>query len=280
MRKIWRVFSHALGNFTGYDGFALAGNIAFSVILSAFPFLIFLTTLAGFFGNEALARDAIDFLLSIAPDSLVEPVAPEIRSILTVPRSDLLSVSILVTLWTASGGVRSVRVGLNRAYSLQDDRSFFVLLLTDIVFVVVGATVLMMLSLLIILGPLIWDMATLWVPIIHGFTVWFDWLRFPVVLILLGASLVAAHQILPARRHQLHEILPGIVLTLLLWLVVAVAYAEFLSSFATYASTYAGLAGVIIALMFIYLSGAVLVFGGEINQAYMSFKAQNQLRQF
>jgi len=274
--KTWTIFVHALGNFGRYDGFALAGNIAFSVILSAFPFLIFLTTLAGFFGNEALARDAVDYLLSIAPDNLVAPIVPEIRSILTVPRSDLLSVSVLVTLWTASGGVRSIRVGLNRAYSLQDDRNFFVLLLADVVFVVVGSVVLMMLSLLIIFGPLIWDAATLWVPVVHGFTVWFAWLRFPVMLILLGASLVAAHQILPARRHQLHEILPGIVFTLSLWLVVAVAYAEFLSRFATYASTYAGLAGVIIALMFLYLSGAVLIFGGEINQTYIAFKLRQR----
>ncbi len=276
LRNTWTVFIHALGNFGRYDGFALAGNISFSIILSAFPFLIFLTTLAGFFGNEALARDAVDYLLSIAPGNLVEPIVPEIRSILTVPRSDLLSVSILVTLWTASGGVRSVRVGLNRAYSLRDDRNFFVLLLADVIFVVVGSVVLMMLSLLIVFGPLIWDAATLWVPVVHGFTVWFDWLRFPVVLVFLGASLVAAHQILPARRHQLHEILPGIVLTLVLWLVVAVAYAEFLARFATYASTYAGLAGVIIALMFLYLSGAVMIFGGEINQAYIAFRLRQR----
>ncbi len=276
MHQTWTIFVHALGNFGRYDGFALAGNIAFSVILSAFPFLIFLTTLAGFFGNEALARDAIDYLLSIAPPNLVDPIVPEIRSILTVPRSDLLSVSILVALWTASGGVRSVRVGLNRAYSLQDDRNFLVLLLTDVIFVVVGSVVLMMLSLLIVFGPLIWDTATYWIPVVHGFTVWFDWLRFPVVLAFLGASLVAAHQILPARRHKLYEILPGIVFTLSLWLVVAVAYAEFLSRFANYASTYAGLAGVIIALMFIYLSGAVLIFGGEINQTYIAFKLRRR----
>ena len=272
----WEIFTAALGNFNKDDGFVLAGNIAFSVVLSAFPFLIFLTTLAGFFGNEALARDAVNYLLSIAPPTLVDPIAPEIRSILTVPRSDLLSVAILLTLWTASGGVRSVRVGLNRAYGLEDTRSFFVLLLADVIFVVVGSVVLMTLSLLIVFGPVIWDTATRWVPVVHGFTVWFNWLRFPLIVVMLSASLAASHQFLPARRHLLHEILPGIVFTLILWLVVAVAYAEFLSRFSTYASTYAGLAGVIIALMFVYLSGAVLIFGGEINQAYIACKLRRR----
>jgi len=276
LHTLWTVFVSALGNFIKDDGFPLAGNIAFSVILSAFPFLIFLTTLAGFLGNEALARDAIVYLLSIVPQNLVDPIAPEIRSILTVPRSDFLSFSILLTLWTASGSVRSVRVGMNRAYSLRETRHFLVLLLSDIIFVGVGSIALLSLSLLIVFGPVIWDSATIWVPIIHNFTIWFEWLRFPVALVLLTASLVAAHQFLPVRRHQLGEILPGIVFTLIMWLVTALTYAEFLSRFATYASTYAGLAGVVIALMFVYLSGAVLIFGGQINQACMTFKARDR----
>jgi len=273
LRMIWTIFVTALGNFKRDDGFPLAGNIAFSVILSAFPFLVFLTTLAGFLGNEALAQDVVDYLLSVAPRNLVDPIAPEIRSILTVPRSDLLSLSVLLTLWTASGSVNSVRVGMNRAYSLRENRHFFTLLLTDIIFVLFGSAALLSLSLLIVFGPVIWDTATLWLPVIHNFTFWFDWLRFPVVLILLSAVLLAAHQFLPVRRHQFRDILPGIILTLTLWLIVAVVYAEFLSRFATYASTYAGLAGIIIALMFVYLSGAVLIFGGEINQAYLAGRA-------
>jgi len=276
LRIIWSVFATALRNFIRDDGFPLAGNIAFSVILSAFPFLIFLTTLAGFLGNEAVAQDVVVYLLAIAPENLVAPIAPEIRSILTVPRSDLLSLSILLTLWTASGSVRSIRAGLNRAYSMRETRGFFFLLLTDIIFVLVGAAALLSLSLLIILGPVIWDGATRWAPIVHDFTIWFDWLRFPVALVLLSTSLVAAHQILPTRRQRMSEILPGIIFTLTLWLITSVAYAEFLSRFATYASTYAGLAGVIIALMFVYLSGTLLIFGDEINQAYMAYKAQDK----
>lgn len=276
LHSLWTVFVIALGNFIKDDGFPLAGNMAFSVILSAFPFLIFLTTLAGFLGNEALAQDVIVYLLSIVPQNLVDPIAPEIRSILTVPRSDLLSFSILLTLWTASGSVRSVRAGLNRAYSVRETRHFLVLLLSDIIFVVVGSIALLTLSLLIVFGPVLWDNATLWVPVLRGFTPWFDWLRFPVVLVLISTTLVAAHQFLPVRRHSTREILPGMGFTLIMWLVTAITYAEFLSRFATYASTYAGLAGVIIAMMFVYLSGAVLIFGGQINQACMIFKARDR----
>ena len=75
----------------------LAGNIAFRTVFSIFPFLIFLTTLGGFFGNEALAEQLVNWLLSVAPSEIIKPLAPEIRSILTVPRTGLLSISAALT---------------------------------------------------------------------------------------------------------------------------------------------------------------------------------------
>ncbi len=105
------------------EAFALAGNIAFRIVFSTFPFLIFLTTLAGFFGNEQLAERVVDFLLSIAPAEIVQPLVPEIHSILTVPRKGLLSISAALTIWSAMGGIDSVRVGLNRAYDIKEKRT-------------------------------------------------------------------------------------------------------------------------------------------------------------
>src|SRR5436190_5576596 len=99
------------------EAIPLAGNIAFRTLFSVFPFLIFLTALAGFFGSEQLATDIVSYLLGVAPEQLVKPLAPEIHSILTGRRSGLLSLSALVTIWSAIAGVDSVRVGLNRAYN-------------------------------------------------------------------------------------------------------------------------------------------------------------------
>ncbi len=106
------------------EAIPLAGNIAFRALFSVFPFLIFLVTLAGFFGNEGLATGIVDFLLGVAPATLVNTLAPEIHSILTVPRTGLLSISVLLTIWSAMGGVDSIRVALNRAYDVRDTRSF------------------------------------------------------------------------------------------------------------------------------------------------------------
>jgi membrane protein len=138
--SVFALFSKALKRLFADEAIPLAGNIAFRLVFSIFPFLIFLTTLAGFFGSEALAEQVVTYLLSVAPEQLVRPLSGEIRSILTVPRSGLLSVAVLLTIWSAMGGVDSVRVGLNRAYDLIDKRPFWFLYIQNILFVIGSAS--------------------------------------------------------------------------------------------------------------------------------------------
>ena len=108
LRQIWVVGREAVQRLISDEAFSLAGNIAFRAILSIFPFLIFLTSLAGFVGTPNLANEAVTFLLDIAPKEIVKGIAPEIRSLLTVIRPDLMSLGVLLTIWTASGGVDSL----------------------------------------------------------------------------------------------------------------------------------------------------------------------------
>ena len=135
------------------EAIPLAGNIAFRTLFSIFPFLIFLTALAGFFGNADLAEKVVTFLLSVAPEQLVHPLASEIRSILTVPRTGLLSLAALLTIWSAMGGVDSIRVGLNRAYDLKENRNLFWLYGQSVLFVIGSAIGLLAIALLIVFAP-------------------------------------------------------------------------------------------------------------------------------
>ena len=121
------LFYDALKRLFADEAIPLAGNIAFRTIFSIFPFLIFLTSLAGFFGSEKLSAQVVTYLLSVAPEQLVKPLGPEIQSILTVPRTGLLSLSAALTIWSAMAGVDSIRVALNRAYNLKDKRTFWYL---------------------------------------------------------------------------------------------------------------------------------------------------------
>lgn len=274
IREAWRDFVSAYWRFVAADGLALAGNIAFCAILALFPFLIFLTALAGFFGNEALAQAVVDYLLSVAPKSLAASVSPEIRSILTAPRTDLVTVAAGFTLWTASGAVESVRVGLNRAYGYTEERSYWLRLLQNVVFVLGGAAVLLVLAISIVIGPVVWHKVVVWYPPVDRFTGLFDMVRYPAALILMVLILLAAHLALPMKRHGLGELLPGITLTIVFWLCAAYGYSYYLAHFSTIVTLYGGLTGIIIALTFLYLSGALTIWGGQINQVLISRRAE------
>src|SRR6185503_5712906 len=105
--SVARLFLEAIQRLFADEAIPLAGNIAFRILFSIFPFLIFLTALAGFFGSSDLAARIVTYLLSIAPKELVSPITPEIQSLLTRPRTGLLSVSAVITMWSAMGGVDS-----------------------------------------------------------------------------------------------------------------------------------------------------------------------------
>jgi membrane protein len=273
---VWNMMWESIQRLFADEAIPLAGNIAFRTLFSAFPFLIFLTTLAGFVGNTALATSLVEFLFAVAPEHIVRPLQPEILSVLTVRQRGLLSLSIFITIWTASGGVDSVRVGLNRAYDLKDRRSYLLLLAQNIAFVFGGAAALLLLALLIVLGPLMISFVNEFAPGARAAFAWFDFWRYPVAMLAIALVLIAAHKILPARRFRMSEIWPGITFTLIVWILLAALFAQYLAHFSTFASTYAGLGGIAAALFFLYLSALVLIFGGEINRV-VGLHRQNQI---
>ena len=265
-RTIWVVGRDAYYRLDADDGLPLSGNIAFSVILSAFPFLILLSTLAGFVGDADLALRAVDFLIGIAPREIVEPLRPEIESLLTTRSQGLLTFSLAITLWTASSGIKSVRTGLNRAYGQVEHRPFWLLGLQDVAFVVLGSIALLAFAGLLIIGPVVWIALERWFPIAAEFRDAFHLFRLPVFIAVAGSILLATHLVLPAESPGLRQCLPGIAITVAIWTVGAWGYGVYVGNFANYASTYAGLAGVAIALIFLYITGAALLYGAEINQ--------------
>lgn len=250
----------------------LAGNIAFRTVFSIFPFLIFLTSLAGFFGSEQMAQSVVEFLLGVAPHGIVEPLAPQIRYILTEPRTDLVSIAALVTVWSAMAGVDSVRVGLNRAYDLKEDRSLILLYAQNVLIVIGTALMLLALSFLIVLAPVMISFIKHHVPGLENAAIRFDAWRYPIALVMLVTGLTLAHLILPAKRQRLSVIWPGMLLTVIVWIVLAGAYSMYLQSLSTFNVTYAGLSGIFAAMFFVYLAALVLIFGGEINRVLVLHK--------
>lgn len=249
------------------DAIALAGNVAFRALLAIFPFLIFVSAMTAFIGDQQMADDLSSFLIAMVPPALAEPLIAEVEQVLTVQRSGLLSVGVLLTLWFAVGGVDGLRVGLNRAYGIRECRSTLTLYGLEALVVVLGGLIFVLVGYVLVLAP----RAGSWLhQILPGFdpgTITVGFIRYPASASILAAALFAAHALLPARRTRFSNMWPGVLFTVLAWTVLTAAFSFYLRNFASYASYYAGLAGIIAALYFLYLAALVLIFGGELNRA-------------
>ena len=271
IRAVLALFRDALKRLFADEAIPLAGNIAFRTIFSIFPFLIFLTTLAGFFGSARLAEQVINFLLSVAPVQIVKPLMNEIQSILTVPRSGLLSISAALTIWSAMAGVDSVRVGLNRAYNLKDTRSLWYVYAINVVFVIGAAALLLAVAILLVLFPVFKTVLTNIAPAQLANFATIDQLRYPIAILLLLFGLQISHYVLPAQKMPMRFILPGVVLTVIVWVILSDAFSIYLVNFNSFASTYSSLSGLFAAMFLIYLSALALIFGGEVNRVISQF---------
>jgi membrane protein len=269
MEFIIRVFYDAYLKFVNDDGWAIASHIALSFLTSMFPFLIFVTALAGFIGSKETADAAAQLLFETWPPEVAGPISREIHNVLTQTRSGLLTVGGALAIYFSASGVEALRVGLNRAYDAKELRPWWLLRLESTLFVFIGAFSLLAFTFLLVFAPLVWAGAQRFEPeFTQQLAQLYTPIRFGVTTLVLLIALVACHKYLPGGRRSLKEIAPGVALTLLAWMGFGGAFGAYLAQFAVnYVSTYAGLASAMIALVFLYTLGAIFVFGGELNAA-------------
>jgi membrane protein len=268
VRKAFRIANEAFVRLNGDDGWAIASHIALSALMSMFPFLIFVTALAAVFGTKGLVDQTALLLLETWPREVAEPIAAQIHDVLTNLRTDALTFGVVLALYFSSSGIESLRIGLNRAYGVQEPRPWWLLRLESIGYVLIAAAALLALAFLVVLGPLIWATVTRYVKWLQPLT----WLvtvgRYSTASVVIIIALVVAHKWLPAGRRSMVQIAPGILITLVLWLAAGAAFGFYLAEFAyTYVTYYAGLASGMIALVFLYLTALIFIYGGELNAA-------------
>lgn len=257
-----------LWRFSEDDGWAIASYIALSALMSLFPFLIFVTALAGFLDFRPLADETIHLMFESWPKQVAEPIAQEIQSVTSRVRTDVLTYGVVLAIYFSSNGIESLRIGLNRAYGVREERAWYLLRLESIAYVLIGAVAMLALSFLVVLGPLLWQTAVAHIPQLAPFSRLVTMVRFGATTVILVAALVVAHLWLPAGERTLREVAPGVVTTLVLWLIGGTAFGVYLVEFpGNYVSTYAGLASAMIALVFLYLTAAIFIVGGEMNAA-------------
>ena len=262
LRQAWRAF---LALF--YDGgFAMAGAMAFSLVLAIFPFFMFVSGIAGFIGGAELAAVAAEQIFQMMPREVAAYLVPQIEAVLGQERYSLLTYGGLITLFFASNGIESLRWALNTSYEDDDQRSIFWLRLQSFALVIMTALVMLFLAYTVVIAPLISSAFGANLAALLPHALLSKWLRIIVAFLILVTLLFVFHAWLPARRRSLAELWPGIAMTIILWGLTAYGFSYYLD-FTNYSTIYAGLSQAVIALIFFYLASAIMIYGAEFNHA-------------
>jgi len=254
------------------SGFAMAGAVAYSFVLSLFPFCIFLGALAGQISDEALAKQAVARLFELAPAPVAEAIAPEVMAVMGQSRFDLLTFGALIALFFATSAIESLRAALNVAYRVKERRSYPRCLLQSMLFVILSAIGMLALTWGIVVGP---QMAARFKP---DWLLWLadsGWLallvRYGIVVAAIGIQLIAYHLWLAAGRRRLADVWPGVILSMALWLIAAQLFASWLT-ISDYSRFYAGLTRIMSALVFFQVSAIIVILGAELNRGIVEVK--------
>jgi membrane protein len=243
-----------------------AAILSYYFVFSLFPFLVVLATLTAYIpGVKTSIATMLSRAHAILPPQAMSLIDQHVRGLINEPRPKLLTIGLLVTLYSASRGVDAVRRALNLAYDVKESRPFWKTEGIAIGMTIGGA----LLVLLSVSGLIVGGDLGLWLAerlhIAHAYVVAWSWLRWPVTAAVIMLCAALGYYLLPDVEQQFKFITPGSVSGTLVWLAATWGFSQYAAHFGSYNVTYGSIGGVIVLMTWFYLSGLVFLLGGEIN---------------
>ena len=264
VEAVYRTYEHS--------GFSMAGAVAFSFVVSIFPFCIFLGALGSIMGGQEIAQQAIDQLFQVLPKRVAEGLAPEVANVIGSARIDLLGLSGFITLFFATSAIETLRAALNGAYRVKETRPYPLCLALSMLLVLVSAASMLVLTWAVVVGP---GVAARFEPSLVKRLLDSSWLaltsRYAIAALVIAAQLFAFHLWLAAGKRRVADVWPGVALSMMLWLASAGLYSRYLD-FNDYTRFYAGLSQLMVAMIYFQVTAIIIILGAELNRGIIELK--------
>lgn len=270
MNKNYEMIKDFYQRFQEHEVPALGAQLTYYLILAFFPFLIFLLTLLSY--TPITSEEALNDLSRFLPADAYKVVKEVLRQTLDSSRQTLLSLGALFTIWASSNGINAVIRGINKAYDENETRPFWKVRGMSIIFTIGLAIVIILAFVLLVLGKLLGQTLVTYLGYSELFVKSWQLYRF---LLPLGVMLVVFmffYRYAPNKKIRFRETIPGAVFSSLGWVVTSWAFSFYVNQFANLARTYGSIGGIIILLLWLYLSSMVILIGGEINATLSFFR--------
>ena len=241
----------------------LAAAQAYYYLLAIVPLLILLLSILPYLQIDP--QRAVDFIGTILPGEVANTFEDTIVSVVTTPSGGLLTFGILGTLWSASNAMTAFMEATNQAYDVEETRSFFVkkgLAIVLTLFMLIAVIVALVLP---IFGGTIIDIISEFLNLPEQTEIIFQVLRWVISIIVMSLVLAMLYKFAPNKHFPFKEVIIGAVIATVLWQLVSLGFSFYVSNFGSYSATYGSLGGLIVLILWFFLTGLILVVGAEIN---------------
>jgi membrane protein len=246
----------------------LAAALTYYAVLSLFPAVLVVVSLLGVFGQGRRTTDAVlDIVSDVAPPSTVDTLRPTIQQLVESPSAGFaLVLGILTALWSASGYVGAFGRAMNRIYEIPEGRPVWKLRPLQLVLTLGGLVMVAAVAfMLAVSGPVARAIGNAIGAGEVALTLW-NILRWPVILLLVVVAVAVLYYATPnVKQPKFRWISVGAALAIVVWILASVAFGVYVANFGSYNKTYGALAGVIIFLLWLWITNLALLFGAELD---------------
>ncbi|WP_240414602.1 YihY/virulence factor BrkB family protein [Paenibacillus periandrae] len=251
------------GRFEDDDVPAMGAQLTYYLILSFFPFLIFVFAVLSY--SDISVSDAIHNISSVLPqlsDRMIVDVFTELQQ---SRNGSLLSIGLLATLWSASNGINAVVKALNKAYDVEENRPFWKARGISLIFTIILAVLIFLSMILLIFGKVIGETMYRVAQLPGNFEMLWGIAQYVIPLITMVSAFVLLYKYTPNLKLRFSEVIPGAVFATLGWVVASILFSFYVNNFGNYTKTYGSIGGIIVLLTWLYLSSILIILGGEMN---------------
>lgn len=245
------------------DIFALGAQLAYYLMLSFFPFLIFLMTVVGF--SHLDSADILDGLRTILPNNVFSLVDVTVVEIVETQNAGLLGASIALTIWSASSGFRAVIKGLNKAYNIKDSRSFIKRSFVAIIFTLALVMLIMLTLAMMVFGEVIGKYILAIFPFKSVIAYIWNISRYLIVVFMMILIFACIYRYTPAKKVSWREVYPGAIVSTLGWIIVSLGFSYYINNIANYSRLYGSVGAVFVLMTWLYITSMILILGAEFN---------------
>lgn len=262
-QRCMNLLIHLVVKIKNDDIFALASQLAYYLILSFFPFIIFLMTLVGF--SHLNSKQVLEGLRGILPLSVYQLTKSTITEVFDFQYTGLLGVSLFLSLWTASSAFRAVIKGINKAYNFKETRSFIKRSIISMSSILMLAITIILALALLVFGNVISRYLQDILPFYDALLVLWDLFRYAFIFILMIFIFASIYRLAPPKRMRWRDVLPGAIFSTIGWVIISYGFSFYINNFGNYSRFYGSLGAVFILMTWLFLISIIFILGVEIN---------------